>query len=1040
MINALIKSAFGNRFVTAILFITLAIVSVVAVKNTPIDALPDLSENQVIVMTQWSGQSPQNIEDQITFPLTVNLQGLAGVRDVRGMSQLGISMVTVIFEDKIDKYFARDRVAERLNTIRNQLPVGVTPVLGPDASGLGHIYLYTLESDTLKLTELRSLQDFNVRYALQSVEGVAEVASVGGYIKTFQVVIDPAKLEQFGIPLAQVLSAVKNGNNNVSGEVIDAGNREIAIQGVGFFENPQDIESLVVGKKADGLPIVVTDIGFVRESAMSRRGILANEEQEKVGGFVVMRYGENPLRVIDAVKAKIAEVEPSLPEGVTIESFYDRTGLIKSAIKTLSSVLVQELIITAIVLGLFLMHVRATLITCIALVVGVLVTFLLMYWLKIPSNIMSLGGIAVAIGTMVDAAIVISENAYERLLEKKPKDNNERLKVVLDSALEVGQPIVFAIFIIILSFFPIFALTGMEGKLFHPLAWTNVFAMLGTLIAALLLVPTLCYWFLRGRLKKEQEIPVNFYLMARYKPLLKQALDHKKITVSIALALFVVASVFATRIGSEFMPPLEEGAIFYMPMTVPDVSERRAQELLLETNRILSEFPEVEKVVGKAGRANTATDPAPLAMLETFITLKSKSEWREGMTKAKLISEMNRAIRIDKLWNGFTQPIIGRIDMISTGIRAQVGIKIFGDDPKEVERLALEVEDIMSNVRGASGAVAIRTAGLRYLNIVLDNDKLALFGVRRADALTTIASGVGGARVGTSIQGREQYNVEVRLAHDYRESVEDIRGLEVPTIYGTNIPLSSVANITLEDGPAVINSENGMIRGAVQMNVVGKDLVSFVEEGKQIIGEQLELPAGYRVEWAGQYQNQLAAKEKLSVIVPAVIFLILLVLYITYKDLGMVTIVALTIPLGLIGGFFALFFTGTNFSVAVSVGFIALFGNVVETGMVILVYLQQELKKKLDIANEEFRKVTDEEIEHAVIHGATRRMRPVLMTAFTSIIGLIPMLAATGVGAEVTKPLALVLVFGLISSIAMTLLVVPVLFTALREWQHIRKI
>ncbi|PCI25128.1 CusA/CzcA family heavy metal efflux RND transporter [Candidatus Peregrinibacteria bacterium] len=1039
MINELIKIFLHNRFVTLMVFIALTIVSVIAIQNTPIDALPDLSENQVIVMTQWTGQNPQNIEDQITFPLTVNLQGLAGVKDVRGMSQLGISMVTVIFEDNVDKYFARDRVAERLNTVRNQLPFGVTPVLGPDASGLGHVYLYTLESDVHTLTELRSIQDFTVRYALQSVKGVAEVASVGGYVKTFQVVIDPLKLEKFGISLVQIVSEIKNGNNNVSGEVIDTGAREIAIQGVGFFKNIKDMASVVVGKKPNGTPIVVSDIGFVRESGMSRRGILADHEEEKVGGFIVMRYEQNPLKVIEAIKAKIIEIEPSLPEGVTIKSFYDRTALIQGAVSTLSEILVEELIITAIVLGLFLMHVRATLITCIALVVGVLVTFLCMYIFNIPSNIMSLGGIGVAIGTMVDAAIVISENAYDKLLQKKPKNNTERLKIVMDASLEVGGPIVFAIFIIIISFIPIFALTGMEGKLFHPLAWTNVFSMVGTLVAALLLVPTLCYWFLRGKLKRDDEIPVNLFFMNQYKPLLKKALHYKKTTVGLALSLFIIASMFSTQIGSEFMPPLEEGAIFYMPMTLPDVSERRAQEILLETNRIIATFPEVQQVVGKAGRANTATDPAPLAMLETFITLKPKDEWREGMTKNKLVSQINKAIRIDNVWNGFTQPIIGRIDMISTGIRAQIGIKIFGDDSLKIEKIALEIEEIMENVRGASGVAAIRTTGLRYLNINLDSDKLAFLGVKRGDALSTIAAGVAGQKVGTTIQGREQYAIEVRLAHDYRESVEDMKALKIPSIYGSHVTLGSVAHISLEDGPAVINSENGMIRGAVQMNVVGKDLMSFVEEGRQILDEKLELPSGYRIEWAGQYTNQLAAKKKLQTIVPAVLLLILFVLYVTYKDLGMVAIVTLTIPLGLIGGFFALFFTGTNFSVAVAVGFIALFGNVVETGMVILVYLQQEVIAKLQEAKQAARHITSLEIEEAVMSGATRRMRPVLMTAFTSIIGLIPMLMATGVGAEVTKPLALVLVFGLISSIAMTLLVVPVLFTALREWQYIYK-
>jgi len=1043
MINTLIKKALENGFLTIVTFLVIIFGGIVVLRETPVDALPDLSENQVIIMTEWSGQSPRNIEDQVTYPLTVSMQGLSGVRDIRAMSQIGISMVTVIFEDDVDIYFARDRVSERLNTVRAQLPDDVTPILGPGATGLGQVFMYTLESDNHSLTELRSVQDFTVQYGLQSVSGVAEVAPVGGYVKSYQVILDPVKLAQYDMNLMSVMQAIKEGNNNVSGKILEVGDEEIAIEGVGFFQDIDSLNNLIVknlGKKA----IKISDVGRARESGEVRRGVLADQHEEKVGGIVVMRYGENPLEVIEGVKKRIAEIEKTLPEGVSIVPFYDRTTLIESAIDTLRGVLTAEIIITALILAVFLWHFGSTVIVSLSLIVGVLLTFIFMYAAGIPSNIMSLGGIAVAVGTMVDSAIVISENAYRRLLESGVRSFADRVRIVREATLEVGKPVVFAILIIIISFLPIFSLEGMEGKLFAPLAFTNTFAMLGALIASLFLVPLLCTYFLRGKLREDHEIWFVALLQRWYRPLLQKALKFRKVTLGVAATLLVVGGLLMTQLGSEFMPELDEGSIMYMPMTVPDVSEARARELLLTTNEIIAAVPEVEKVVGKAGRANTATDPAPLAMLETFITLKPRDQWRDGYTKGDIVREMNRAIKIDSLWSGFTQPIIGRIDMLSTGIRAQVGIKIFGDDPLVLEELAIRTEDLMGEIPGGLGIAAIRTTGLTYLDISLNDDRLAQYGVARRDALTTISTGIGGARAATTVDGRERYNIEVKLLQTYRQDVEDIKSLTVSSVDGAQIPLRSIADISLVNGPATINSENGVIRSAVQMNVSGRDLVSFVNEGQKHLEDNLVLPDGYYVKWAGQYENQLRAKERLAIIVPIVIAIIFLLLYITYRDFGLVSIVALSIPLSFVGGIIALFVADFNLSVAVWVGFIALFGNAVETGVVIVVYLENAFKKRFGIRlsdesdSEESMdqmKITKEGIYESVMEGATKRLRPVLMTAFTSVLGLLPMIVATGVGAEVQKPLAVVVVGGLITSIMLTLVVIPVLFSYLREKQ-----
>ena len=1041
MLNKLIKYCIDNAFITLVIFGVITFLSLVAIVKTPIDALPDLSENQVVVMTRWPWQTPTNVENQVTYPITIGMQWLAWVRDVRAMSQLGISMVTVIFEDNIDEYFARDRVNERLSLITWDLPDGVEPVLGPDATWLGQIYMYTLESETLNLTELRNLQDFYVKLGLQSVPGVAEVASIWWYKQNFQVVIDPLKLSDYDISLQQVSAIISTGNNNVSGRVIDIAGSEIAIEVLGFVEKKEDLENLYLMNKWD-TAVRLGDIAEVKIGAEPRRGILADTQGEKVWGIVVMRYEKNPLEVIDWVKQKIRELEKWLPEGVKIESFYDRTNLIKDAVSTLSSILTAELIITAIILFLFLWNFGASLVTVIALVIWVLITFALMKLFGIPSNIMSLWGIAIAIGTMVDAAIVVTENAYNRLLGKEKVSLKERTKIITDSTKEVAWPLLFAILIIILSFVPIFALTWQEGKLFTPLAFTNMFAMLWTLVASLFLVPVLCVFFLKWKLKKDNEIPVVAFFQKIYKPLLLLALKSRKLALILTTILLVVGGLLFTRIGSEFMPPLDEWSIMYMPMTVPDVSDRRARDLLIETNRIISEVPEVEQVVGKAGRALTATDPAPLAMLETIITLKPKSEWRSWITKEDIVNEMNRNIQISNLWNGFTQPIIGRIDMLSTGIRAQVWVKIFWDDPMILEDLAVETENLLWNVPGGFWTTAIRTTGLKYMTLDINEAKLLQYGVKKSDVLATISMWVWGKNISTTISWRENYGIEIRLQNNFRDSIDDIRNLTISSSSG-NIPLSQLVDIRLEDGPATINSENWIIRSAVQMNVQGIDLVTFVENGRTYIDEHLKLPEWYYVQWTGQYENQLRAKETLQLIVPAVVFIILFILFLAYKDGWLVWIVALSIPFSLIWWIIALYISGFNFSVAVWVGFIALFGNAVETWVVMILYLENSFREKFQfplmdsgsISEQKLKSIniTKEGIHEAVVNGAMIRLRPVLMTAFTSIIWLLPMIWATGTGAELQKPLAIVVVWGLITSIALTLFILPILFSYLRE-------
>lgn len=1041
MLNKMIKWFLDNPFITVVIFIVISIISIIAIVKTPIDALPDLSENQVVVMTRWPGQTPTNIEDQVTYPITIGMQGLAWVRDVRAMSQLWISMVTVIFDDDIDEYFARDRVNERLSLISNDLPPWIKPILWPDATGLGQIFMYTLESENHTLTELRTLQDFYVKLWLQSVPWIAEVASIWWFKKNFQIVVDSLQLSNYNISLKEISSVIKAWNNNVSWRVIDIWWSEIAIGWIWFIDELNDLENTFI-KNIAWVPVKLWDIADIKIWAEFRRWILANENEEKVWGVVVMRYKQNPLEVIENVKEKIVEIEKSLPDGVKIVSFYDRTNLIKDSISTLSWILTSELIITVIILFLFLWNFGASLITAVSLVMWVLITFLCMKLFNIPSNIMSLGWIAIAIWTMVDAAIVVTENAYNRLLWKENLNFSERVHIITQSTKEVWWPLMFAILIIILSFLPIFALEWQEWKLFSPLAFTNMFAMLWALFSSLFLAPVLCVFFLKWKLKKDNEIPVVRFLQKIYEPVLILALKKRKAVLIISLILLIIWWGLFTRIGSEFMPPLDEGSIMYMPMTLPDVSDRRARDLLIESNRIISEIPEVEKVVWKAWRALTATDPAPLAMLETIITLKPKSQWREWVTKSDIINEMNKKIKINNLWNGFTQPIIWRIDMLSTWIRAQVWVKIFWDDPMKLEELAIKTEELLWNVPWGFWTTAIRTTWLKYLKIDLDEIKLNQYSVQKRDVLDTISVWIGWKNITTTISWREKYGVELRLKNNFRDSLDDIKSLEIPS-KSWNILLSQIANISLEDWPATVNSENWVIRSAVQMNVQWIDLVTFVNNWRKYIDEHLELPEWYYVKWTGQYENQIRAKNTLKIVVPTVILIILFILFLAYKDVWLVAIVASSIPFALIWWIIALFLSGFNFSVAVSVWFISLFWNAVETWVVMILYLENAFRNKfwlplMDekvLKKEDYEKttITKEAIHASVVHWAMVRLRPVLMTAFTSVIWLLPMIWSTWTGSELQKPLAIVVVWWLITSIALTLIVLPILFSYLRE-------
>ena len=1034
MINRLIEFSLRNRVVIVVLSIALAAAGWWAVRVTPIDAIPDLSDNQVIVFTDWPGHSPQEVEDQVTYPLTVNLQGLAGVRVVRSQSAFGFSMIYVIFEDAVDLYFARSRVLERMNLLASKLPAGVVPTLGPDATGVGHIFWYTVESPAHSLRELRSMQDWFVKYQLNAVPGVAEVASVGGHIQQYQIDIDPNRLRVYNLPLSAVVDAVRRSNANVGGNVLNSNGAWLIVRGVGLIESLEDVKKIVIGA-SNGVPVYVEQVADVKLGDAFRVASLVKGTQEAVGGVIVARTGTNTKEVIDAVKARIAQIEAGLPQGVKIVPFYDRSDLIEQAVGTLRTALIEEIILVTLAHVIFLMHVRSILIVTIPLPLAVLTSFLGMYYFGLSSNIMSLAGIAIAIGVLVDAGIVVTENAF-RFIEQRGIDTRDRKLVwqtVLESTRLVGRPVFFSMAIILLAFVPVFALTGQEGKLFHPLAFTKTFAVLAATVIAVTLVPVLCTFLLGGRMHAEESNPVMRVLRRLYQPVLESALRHRIVTVVAALAVFAGSVLAARTIGSEFMPALNEGDLLFMPIADPSISLDENTRIAARQNGILEKFPEVAWAVAKVARADTSTDPAPLNMTETVVHLKPRSEWRDGMTLDKLRAEMGAAVQLPGVSNIWTMPIINRIDMLTTGIRSEVGVKIFGADLQVLEDLARHVADTLRTVPGASNVYPEQVTSGQYLNVSIDRAAAARYGVGVGDLQEVIENAVGETTLTMTIEARQRFPVRVRYAPQYRADPQALERVLVPTPGGAQVPLGQVARVEHARGPAMISSENGLLVATVLLNVQGRDVGGFVEEARAAVTRGVEMPAGYFATWSGRWENQIRARQRLQIVLPIVLIIIFVLLYFTYHSALEAAHVLLAVPFALSGGIYLLWLLGYNFSVAVWVGFIALFGTAVQTAVVMVIYLEEAVERKRTELGGTLTRVG---LRDAVIEGALLRLRPKVMTVATVVAGLLPIMWSTRVGAEVMKPLATPVLGGMVSSLAHVLIVTPVIFFWLRERQY----
>ena len=1030
MINRIIEFSMKNRWLIVAIYAALAAWGYWALMHTPIDAIPDLSENQVIVFTEWPGRSPQEVEDQITYPLTSNLQGLPHVRTVRSASAFGFSMVNVIFEDSVDIYFARTRVLERLSLAGSFLPSGVTPMMGPDATGVGQVFWYTVEGPYDSGT-LHSIQDWFIKYQLNSVPGVAEVASVGGFVKQYQIDLDPIKLRAYNVALKDVVSAVQGSNNNIGAKVIEVGDTEDLVRGIGLIGGLKDIENISLGAY-NGTPVTIGNVASVQLGPEFRRGVLDKDGKEAVGGVVIIRYGANAREVIEAVKKKIVEIQPGLPANVKIVPFYDRGVLIDHAVDTLRHALIEEIVLVTLAHVLFLWHFRSILVVTIPLPLAVLGAFLLMKGVGISSNIMSLGGIAIAIGVLVDAGIVMTENVIRQAEQYEELHGNYRdhiWEITLNAARLVGRPISFAMVIIILAFVPVFALTGMEGKMFHPLAFTKTFAMVGSTILAITLVPVLCTFLIRGKLHREEDNPVMRLLRAIYQPALRWALSHRILTLGAALALFCAAIYTATTIGSEFMPPLDEETAVFMPITDPRISLTKATEILRQQDRIIAADPEVAMVVGKVGRAETSTDPAPVNMAETTITLKPRDQWPKGLTKDAILARLDEKLQIPGVTNIWTQPIRNRIDMLSTGIRTQIGIKVFGPDLRVIEAKSEEIKEVVRQIPGATDLYAERTTGSPYLEMTVDRPAADRYGLNVADVEDAIETAVGGKNLTTTIEGRQRFAVRVRYARDFRENPQQLGEVLVTSSNGAQVPLSKVVNLRTVMGPSMISSENGLLRGTVLLNVHGRDVGGFVEQAKREVVAKVRMPQGYYLNWSGQYENQISARNRLELVIPMVLALIFVLLYRTYGSVKEAAHVLLAVPFALTGGVFLVKALGLNFSVAVWVGFIALFGTAVQTGVVMVIYLEEAVARRRAADG----RLTREGLHAAVMEGALLRLRPKVMTVATVVAGLLPLLWSTRTGAEFMRPLAAPVLGGMLSSLVHVLIVTPVIFTWLRE-------
>jgi copper/silver efflux system protein len=1028
MIDRLIEISLRNKFIVVLLWIGIAGWGLWAMLRAPIDAIPDLSDNQVIVFTNWQGRSPQEVEDQITYPLTVNLQGLPGVKVVRSSSAFGFSMIFVIFNDDVDLYFARTRVLERLNLVTAQLPAGVVPTLGPDATGVGHVFWYTVEGGGLNQRDLRSLQDWYVRYQLNSVPGVAEVASVGGTVKQYQIDVDPDRLRSYGIPLSTIMRAVIASNSNVGGNVISENGSWSIVRGLGLIENLDDIRNIVVGSH-NGTPVFVKDLGNVKIGDAFRTAALVKNSSEAVGGVVVARTGENTKEVIDRVKQKIREIEPGLPPGVHIVPFYDRSQLIEATVATLRHALIEEIILVTLAHVVFLMHFRSILVVTLPLPLAVVCSFLLMHYAHVTSNVMSLAGIAIAIGVLVDAGIVVTENAFRHLEGLDTNDRGRVLDVVLRATKLVGRPTFFSMAIIILAFVPVFALTGQEGKLFHPLAFAKTFAMVSATAIALTLVPILCVLLLRGKFHSEDQNPVMRFLQRLYRPSLSWALDHRGITLSFAAVFLVVAVILASGIGSEFMPPLNEGDIMFMPIADASISLAQNIEYAKRQDKVLDSFPEVEYVAAKIARADTSTDPAGLNMTETIVHLKPRDQWRPGMTLPKLKSAMDRAVSLPGVANIWTQPIINRIDMLTTGIRSEIGVKLFGSDLNQLEAKAREVADAVRTVKGASDIYPEQVTGGLYLDIKPNREAAARYGIDVGEVQNVIETAIGENNLTTTIEGRQRFPVRVRYAPEFRHDPADLANVLVTGANGAQIPLGQLADIHQVAGPAQINSENGLLEVSVLMNARGRDAGSVIADADKAIRARVTMPRGYYYNWSGQFESEIRAKKRLEIVIPIAIGIIYILLYLTYRSFLEAAHVLLAVPFALTGGLYLLWLLHYNFSVAVWVGFIALFGTAVQTTVVMVIYLEEAVERK----RHQHGVLTRADLREAVMEGALLRLRPKLMTVSTIVAGLLPIFWSTRVGSEVIRPLATPVLGGMLSSLAHVLIVTPIIFLWLRE-------
>ncbi len=1033
MIKRLIRWSASNLMLILIAMVLIIGAGLYAVSRVPLDAIPDLSDTQVIIYTEYTGQAPQVIEDQVTYPLSTAMLSVPRSKVVRGFSFFGVSFVYVIFEEGTDIYWARSRVLEYLSAATRNLPRGVTPSLGPDATGVGWVYQYAVMAEKRTLAELRTTQDWQVRFAVAKAEGVAEVASVGGFVRQYSVVVDPRRLRAFNIPLTRVRDAIRDSNMDVGGRVVELAETEFMVRGRGYLKSIGDIEQIVLKAEA-GAPVLIKDVARVELAPDERRGVTElNGEGEVVSGIAVQRYGQNALSVIASIKDRIADIKSSLPEGTSIVPVYDRSDLIHRAIATLKTTLLEESLIVAVVCFAFLLHARSALVAIITLPLGILMAYACMWALGISSNIMSLGGIAIAIGAMIDAAIVMIENAHKHL-ERAPQ-GKPRTEILIEAASEVGPSLFFSLLIITVSFLPIFALEAQEGLLFKPLAWTKTFAMAAAAFLSITIVPALMVLFVRGRIVPEHKNPINRFLIWSYRPIIRTVLNAKGLTIAVAVLILGVSVWPATKLGSEFMPSLNEGTLMYMPTTLPGLSITKSAELLQTQNRIIKTFPEVESVFGKAGRAGTATDPAPTEMFEIIINLKPENQWRSGMTVDKLIQEMDKALRFPGVSNAWTMPIKARIDMLATGIRTPVGVKVIGQDLTVIERLAREIEAAIKTVPGTSSAFAERIIGGYYLDIEPDRRELARYGLMISDVQQVVASAIGAETVTTTVEGRERYGVSVRYPRDVRSDPEAIsREVLVSLPNGASIPLGQVAKIKLVQGPASIRTENAQLAAYIFVDARERDLGSYVADAKTAVAASIKFPPGYYAIWSGQYEYYERAKKRLAVVVPLTLLIIVLLLYLNFRRMTETLIVMLSLPFALVGGLWLMWWMGFNLSVAVAVGFIALAGVAAETGVIMLIYLDHAWEAQQARAKLESRIPSHADLTAAIMEGAVERVRPKMMTVVAIMAGLLPILWSHGTGSEVMQRIAVPMIGGMVSSTVLTLVVIPAIYALVKGW------